>query len=801
MKTLFRTVVLVLSTVSVACAATGEPVTVSAKGWSVIADGARGILVVSHDTLGILMMDVRLNVQETSGLRQLKNWSVEEKGEHQLLIRTAERRSAWLLDLAPNALKISCTLTHAVLTASVPASKDRVIARLLDPEGVPVIWVGTDEVARGYGGSETRNPSFLPIRNPECMYFGLGQVSGANFHSLFDRKTDTAIRFSDQTIMQRNRQNEDTLDATIPVPGNTLVRLFPDYYTKMLGVPFYVPLDDSHFPTAPVVWNSWTAYYSQVKEQDIVSNADWIADHLKPYGFEYMVLDEGYDGEAHAGKSIEVGENHLWIGQWDQAKFPHGPRWLANYIKSKGLKPGLWIVPNAYAGAVEQHPRWYLHDERGSLIPDYNTPALDSTNPEVLDFLKNLFTSLDEWGFEYYKFDGEHALPKYVPAVDKEMLYDKSVDPIVAYRHRLESIRKTIGSDRFIEGCPAGTPLNGIGYMDSYFNGEDLYDSWEGMLHLFTSINANGFLNHLAVYVMPGEGIDIEPPMTVEEAERRRNSAFASLARQAPLNRFGVTVPEVRTLVTYLSLTGVVYPVASVMPELPEERVRFLKMTLPTLPILPIDLFSRGADARLNTLKTMSSDELIHNYPEVLDLKVNATSGVYDVVGFTNWRSEKVTRTISLGDKLGLNAGSPYVVFDFWGQKLYGLFKDRMKVDIEPHDTRVFLIHPVLNRPQLVGISRHITGAYSIHDLAWDASKNRLIGSSETVSGESYAVFIYVPKGVAVAKVEARSEGNREVPVRHELDANMLKVTFRGQQHTVDWQVEFAGSHSQARSM
>jgi hypothetical protein len=25
------------------------------------------------------------------------------------------------------------------------------------------------------------------------------------------------------------------------------------------------------------VWNSWTAYYSQVREQDIVSNADWIA--------------------------------------------------------------------------------------------------------------------------------------------------------------------------------------------------------------------------------------------------------------------------------------------------------------------------------------------------------------------------------------------------------------------------------------------------------------------------------------------------------------------------------------------
>jgi hypothetical protein len=83
--------------------------------------------------------------------------------------------------------------------------------------------------------------------------------------------------------MQRNRQNQDILDVTIPVPGNTLIRTIPDYFKKTLGVPFYAPIDDSHFRTAPVVWNSWTAYYSQVREQDILSNADWIAAHLKPF--------------------------------------------------------------------------------------------------------------------------------------------------------------------------------------------------------------------------------------------------------------------------------------------------------------------------------------------------------------------------------------------------------------------------------------------------------------------------------------------------------------------------------------
>jgi hypothetical protein len=257
------------------------------------------------------------------------------------------------------------------------------------------------------------------------------------------------------------------------------------------------------------------------------------------------------------------------------------------------------------------------------------------------------------------------------------------------------------------------------------------------------------------------------------------------------------------------------------MPELPEERVKLLKTTLPTLPILPIDLFSRGTDAQYDPFEHMqrlfapsglphsesegqydpfnhkTPDEYIHNYPEILDLKVNAKSGVYDVVGLTNWRSSPTTRTLTFADKLGLSPAASYVVFDFWGQKVLGVVKGRMDVSIDPHDTRVFLIHPLLNRPQLVGTSRHITGAYSIKDLAWDGSKNWLRGSSETVAGEAYTLWVYVPKGAVVSRVQAGTKGSAAVPVQHELTENSLKVTFPGQPEVVDWEVEFTGHSSQ----
>jgi hypothetical protein len=761
----------------------------SSNGWTIAVDTEQATLSISRRNLGTILKDVRLNMRGGHELRRPTTWLVEKNGESGISIRTSEPRTAWEFELGPDALRISTTSADGVLTAQAPASPSRIVARLLDVQGVPVTWVGTNAV-NGWGGTETRRQSFLPVRNPECMYFALGQVSGANLHGLFDRTSDTAIDFPEQTSMRRNSQDQDLLDITLPVPGNALIRLLPDYFTNTLGAPFYTAFDDSYFATAPIVWGSWSAYYQDVTEDDIVRNTDWIAKNLKLYGFQYVLLDDGYD----RGKAGE----HSWTGKWDEAKFPHGPQWLAEYIKSKGLRPGLWIVPNVYAGATEQHPEWYLRDKQGQFIKDYETPSLDDTNPAVLDFLVKEFTTLHNWGFQYFKFDGDFALPKYDPTVDRNRLYDKSIDPVAAYRNRMKLLRETLGPNTLLEGSPEGTPLDGIGYFTTYWNGYDDYNAWQGMHRLLSSINDNAFLNHLVFYLTAGEGMDVSPWMTLEEAKQKRPPHFIENARERNDSEagFGTTLAEARTLVTFEALTGVVYSVASVTTELPRERTRLLQQTLPTLPILPIDLFSRGTDMNYGRFQHTSPDVYIHNYPEILDLKVNSMSGIYDVVGMTNWRGETATRELLFADKLGLDAGSRYIVFDFWDQKLVGVFRDRMKVAIQPHDTRVFLIHPWLNRPQLVATSRHITGAYSIAGLAWDSAKNQLRGTSSSVPGDVYTLWFYVPDQVTVSRIRATSGGKSQVPVSHEVTGQSLKISFPGQKEAVDWEVEFTGHSS-----
>ncbi len=762
-----------------------RPLVVSAKGWSVAVDPGQESVTVSYAGLHTVLDHGQLSLRARGQQVRFKGWSASRSGENTLHLTTAQPQSEWSFDLNVDVLRISCTSADAILVAKAPAPKERIVARTLDPGGVPVNWTGTEEVANGYDGAETRNASFLPQRNPEVMYFSLGQIDGSGFHSLFDRRTDIAIDLGSAAYMHRNEKNEDLLDVTIPVPGNTLIRATPDYYTKTLGIPYYVPFDDSVFPKAPMVWSSWTSYYAEVTEKDIVENSGWIASHLKQYGFQYVQLDDGYD----RGKDGE----HYWIENWDSSKFPHGPRWLTEQIKAKGLRAGIWLVPNAYAGAVEKHLDWYVRNKQGKLILDYKTPTLDSTNPEVMGFLKTLFQTLDGWGFEYYKFDGEHAFSKYVPSVDHAKLHDPSADPLIIYRDRLKLIRDMVGPQVFLEGCPAGTPLNGIGYFNSYFNGDDVYNSWQGMYPLFSSINANAFLNHVVVYVMPGEGMDVGPRMTLAEAKRSRNGTFIDVAssREQPLAGFGTTLPEARTLASFVSLTGVVYPLSSVLPELPEERIKILEMTLPTMPILPVDLFSRGTDMRWDKFKHERPDTYIHNYPEVLDLKVAAKSGAYDVVALTNWRSGTLHKQLPFAGKLGLSPELTYTVFDYWQQKLLGDFKNQIDLDIDSHDTRVLLIRPGVNRPQLVGDSRHITGAYSVEDVQWNDSKSVLEGSSQTVVGSRYTLTFEVPPGLAVSRLSAAS-GGRPVAVEHQEQGQALTVSFQGQAASTRWIIEFA---------
>jgi hypothetical protein len=131
-------------------------------------------------------------------------------------------------------------------------------------------------------------------------------------------------------------------------------------------------------------------------------------------------------------------------------------------------------------------------------------------------------------------------------------------------------------------------------------------------------------------------------------------------------------------------------------------------------------------------------------------------------------------------------------VFDFWNQELLGVFKNRLQVEVVSHDTRVMLIHPRLDHPQLIGLSRHISGAYSIRELRWDAAANRLRGTSETVAGAPYTLFVYVSPNDRLSGVRI-SAGSATIAatIKEDPKRGILMVTFPGRNEPVQWDIEF----------
>lgn len=114
-------------------------------------------------------------------------------------------------------------------------------------------------------------------------------------------------------------------------------------------------------PTPPMGWNSWDCYGALVTEEEVRGNADYIAKYLKPYGWEYVVVDiQWYEPTAdssayHPFVPLEMDEYSRLIPAVN--RFPSaangagfGP--LAEYVHSLGLKFGIHIMRGVPRQAV-----------------------------------------------------------------------------------------------------------------------------------------------------------------------------------------------------------------------------------------------------------------------------------------------------------------------------------------------------------------------------------------------------------------------------------------------------------------
>ena len=123
-------------------------------------------------------------------------------------------------------------------------------------------------------------------------------------------------------------------------------------------------------------------------------------------GVEYYVIDCGWHNEE-PGNII-----YPYVGQWKQsnARFPNGVRATTDYIRSLGMKAGLWIEPEIVGIKCTDMLEHYDDDcflkRYGKRIANHDRYFLDYRNPKVIAYMtETIRRMVEDYGADYIKFD------------------------------------------------------------------------------------------------------------------------------------------------------------------------------------------------------------------------------------------------------------------------------------------------------------------------------------------------------------------------------------------------------------
>ncbi len=123
-------------------------------------------------------------------------------------------------------------------------------------------------------------------------------------------------------------------------------------------------------------------------------------------GVEYYVIDCGWHDEEDATKI------YYYVGAWKESKarFPSGIRATTDYIRSLGMKPGLWIEPEVIGIKCEKMLKYYddscFLQRNGKRLAVMNRHFLDYRNEKVRTYMtETIRRMIEDYGAEYIKCD------------------------------------------------------------------------------------------------------------------------------------------------------------------------------------------------------------------------------------------------------------------------------------------------------------------------------------------------------------------------------------------------------------
>jgi hypothetical protein len=259
-------------------------------------------------------------------------------------------------------------------------------------------------------------------------------------------------------------------------------------------------------PLPPMGWNSFDAYDCRINEADFKATVDYMAEHLKPYGYEYAVVDyiwwhpepgnwdtprrKGHPNIRYKPDGSPLHPEYVTMDEYGRLlpatqRFPSaaggaGFRPLADYVHSKGLKFGIHIMRGIHRRAVHENTpikgTMYTAGQIGETWDSCNWCnhmwGVDPTLPGAQEYYNSLFELYASWGVDYIKAD--------------------DMQTPVLHRGELELIRNAIehcGRPMVLSLSPGEAPLSEAKFLAKNAHlwrvSADLWDEWEDIEHNF----------------------------------------------------------------------------------------------------------------------------------------------------------------------------------------------------------------------------------------------------------------------------------------------------------------------------
>ena len=172
---------------------------------------------------------------------------------------------------------------------------------------------------------------------------------------------------------------------------------------------------------APMGWNSWDCYGAAVTEEIVKKNADYMAENLKEFGWEYVVVDIQWyqptalthEYEPFADLNMdEYGRLIPAVNRFPSAADGKGFAPLAEYVHSLGLKFGIHIMRGIPRQAVVKNTPVLGTDKTARAAARFNSicqwnPDMYGVTPDEVGraYYESIFALYASWGVDFIKCD------------------------------------------------------------------------------------------------------------------------------------------------------------------------------------------------------------------------------------------------------------------------------------------------------------------------------------------------------------------------------------------------------------